>query len=123
MTRMASYEEHEGKKNVAIGSYFRSDYISLQLLGSILSATIAFFLLCGAMVVYDFERFMQDIYKEDLLAAGKRLLIFYIAFVGVYTVISYVVYSYRYMKARKSLRQYYHNLKHLSVLYEEESRK
>ena len=27
MTRMASYEENEGKKNVSIGSYFRGDYI------------------------------------------------------------------------------------------------
>lgn len=123
MTRMASYEEHEGKKNVSIGSYFRSDYISMQLLGSFLSATASFLLLCGAAVLYDFERFMQDIYKEDLLAAGKRLLIFYVAFVAVYEVISYMVYSYRYTKARKSLRQYYHNLKQLSVLYEEESRK
>ena len=26
MTQMASYEENEGKKNMAIGRYFRSDY-------------------------------------------------------------------------------------------------
>ena len=28
MTQMASYEENEGKKNMAIGRYFRSDYIA-----------------------------------------------------------------------------------------------
>lgn len=123
MTRMASYEENEGKKNVSIGSYFRSDYISLQVLKSVISATIAFALLCGAVILYDLEVFMQDIYKEDLLAAGKKLLIYYIVFVAVYAVISYVVYSYRYNKARKSLRQYYNNLKQLSLLYEEENRK
>lgn len=123
MTRMASYEENEGKKNVSIGSYFRSDYISLQVLKSVISATVAFVLLCGAAVLYDFEVFMQDIYKEDLLAAGKKILIYYIIFVAVYAVISYVVYSYRYNKARKSLRQYYNNLKQLSLLYEEENRK
>ena len=123
MTRMASYEENEGKKNVSIGSYFRSDYISLQVLKSVISATIAFVLLCGAAVLYDFEIFMQDIYKEDLLASGKKILIYYIVFVAVYAVISYVVYSYRYNRARKSLRQYYNNLKQLSLLYEEENRK
>ena len=31
MTQMASYEENEGKKNMAIGRYFRSDYIAIQL--------------------------------------------------------------------------------------------
>lgn len=123
MTRMASYEENEGKKNVSIGSYFRSDYISLQVLKSVISATIAFALLCGAAILYDFEVFMQDIYKEDLLAAGKKILIYYIVFVAIYAVISYVVYSYRYNRARKSLRQYYNNLKQLSLLYEEENRK
>lgn len=123
MTRMASYEENEGKKNVSIGSYFRSDYISLQVLKSVISATIAFVLLCGAAILYDFEVFMQDIYKKDLLAAGKQILIYYIVFVAIYAVISYIVYSYRYNRARKSLRQYYNNLKQLSLLYEEENRK
>ena len=32
MTQMASYEENEGKKNMAIGRYFRSDYIAIQVL-------------------------------------------------------------------------------------------
>ena len=29
MTRLAAYENGEGKKNVAIGKYFRSDYIGI----------------------------------------------------------------------------------------------
>ena len=28
MTKMACYEANEGKKNVAIGNYFRGDYIA-----------------------------------------------------------------------------------------------
>ena len=42
MTQMASYEENEGKKNMAIGRYFRSDYIAIQVLKSVLCATIAY---------------------------------------------------------------------------------
>ena len=42
MTKMAAYEADEGKKNVAIGNYFRGDYIGLQVIKSIISATIAF---------------------------------------------------------------------------------
>ena len=42
MTKMASYEANEGKRNVSIGSYFRGDYISLQVIKSIINATIAF---------------------------------------------------------------------------------
>ena len=31
MTKLASYESGEGKKNAAIGGYFRSDYIGMQV--------------------------------------------------------------------------------------------
>ena len=42
MTRMASYEQGEGRDNVKVGNYFRSDYISIQVLKSVICATIAF---------------------------------------------------------------------------------
>ena len=55
MTKMAAYEADEGKKNVAIGNYFRGDYIGLQVIKSIISATIAFVIVFGLFVFYDFE--------------------------------------------------------------------
>ena len=119
MTKMASYEEHEGKKNMKIGKYFRSDYIAVQVLKSILYATVAFVLIFGMFVLYDFEVFMQDIYKMDLVSFAKTLLTYYGITVVIYGAISYVIYAYRYSKARKSLKLYYHNLKKLNSLYEE----
>lgn len=118
MTHMASYEEHEGKKNVAIGNYFRSDYIGFQVLKSIISATIAFVIVFGMFIFYDFEVFMQGIYKMDLFAFAKNVLIAYAVTVGGYVVITYIVCLNRYNKAKKSLKCYYNNLKKLSGIYE-----
>lgn len=101
MTKMASYEEHEGKKNVAIGSYFRSDYIAIQVLKSIIYATIAYAVVFGLFVFYDLEVFMQDIYKMDLISFARNVLIYYGITVGVYALASYAIYSYRYAKAKK----------------------
>lgn len=123
MTKMASYEEHEGKGYMAIGSYFRSDYIGLQIIKSIICATIAYIVLFSMYLFYEFEHFMQDIYKMDLLEFGKNVLFYYFIFVLVYGVISYVVYSYRYHKAKKSLKRYYHHLKQLAAMYDLETRK
>ncbi|MDD3368975.1 MAG: hypothetical protein PHP50_08855, partial [Lachnospiraceae bacterium] len=53
MTKMASYEQNEGKKNVAIGSYFRNDYIGFQVLKSIISATVAFVVVFAMFIFYD----------------------------------------------------------------------
>lgn len=118
MTRMASYETGEGKKNMNIGKYFRGDYISMQVLKSVISATIAFAICFALYLFYDFERFMQDIYKMDLLQFAKKLLLIYVAAVAGYGVLSYVIYSRRYKKTRKSLKKYYNNLRKLSGLYD-----
>lgn len=117
MTKMASYEENEGKKNVAIGNYFRGDYISMQVLKSVISATIAYAVIFAMYILYDFENFMQEIYKMDLIGFAKNVLIMYGIGIVVYGVIAYLVYSYRYSRARKSLKSYYNNLKKLNSLY------
>ena len=120
---MAAYEADEGKKNVAIGNYFRGDYIGLQVIKTIISATIAFVIVFGLFVFYDFEVFMSDIYKMDLLGFGRTVITAYLVFVAVYALISYMIYTYRYAKARKSLKMYYNNLKKLAYLYDKEGRR
>ena len=117
MTKMASYEANEGRRNVAIGRYFRSDYIGWHVLKSIISATIAFVVVFGMYIYYDFEVFMMDIYKMDLIEFARRILSRYLWTVGIYAVISYVVYTVRYMKAVKSLKLYYMNLRKLAGMY------
>lgn len=119
MTKMASYEEHEGKENMKIGKYFRGDYIAVQVLKSIFSATVAFALILGLYVLYDFEVFMQDLYKIDLVSFAKTLLTYYGIAVVVYAAFSYGIYAHRYSKARKSLKLYHQNLKKLNSMYEE----
>lgn len=117
MTKMASYEANEGKKNVAIGSYFRGDYIGWQVLKSIISATIAFVVVFGMYIYYDFEVFMLDIYKMDVLAFVKRILSMYLWTIGIYAVIAFVVYAVRYSRAMKSLKLYHMNLRRLMNMY------
>lgn len=119
MTKMASYEKGAGKKNVAIGNYFRSDYIGFQVLKSVISATIAFIIVICIYGFYHFEALLQEIYKVDLLSTGKKIMTLYFIVVGIYGVLSYIIYSYRYNKARKSLRHYYANLKRLSQMYDD----
>ena len=69
MTKMAAYEENEGRKYMSIGSYFRSDYMGMQVIRSVICGTLAFLLLAGLYVYYHFETMMQDIYKKALASA------------------------------------------------------
>lgn len=117
MTQMASYEKGEGKKNVKIGNYFRSDYIAIQLLKSVVAATVAYAVVLALYIFCDFERFMIDLYKIDLFAFAQNVLTYYAVVVVGYAILTYVICSWRYAKAKKSLKCYYHNLKKLNTLY------
>ena len=119
MTRMESYTENEGKKNMQIGNYFRGDFISLQILKSVINVTIAYVICVALYILYNFETFLQEIYKMDLLGFAKQLLLYYAVVVVIYGLITYLVYTLKYSKVRKSLKNYYNNLKKINALYED----
>lgn len=119
MTRMASYEKGEGRENVRIGNYFRSDYIAVHVLKSIVCAILSFLIVFALYILYNFETFMQELYEMDLLAFAKDVLVYFFAVVTGYGVLTYIVCTWRYAKAKKSLRAYYNNLKKLNSLYNE----
>lgn len=117
MTRMAAYEKNQGAKHMAITGFFRSDYISFQILKTVITTTVAFAILFGLYVMYDFELFMKEIYRMDLFQFMKSVLIIYLIFLGIFVLITYVVYLYRYNRAIQSLRLYNTNLKKLYHSY------
>lgn len=124
MTKMASYESTEGKKNGSIGKYYRGDYIGIQVIKSIIYATIAFLIVGGMYVLYDLENIMENLYEiNSLLAIGKRVLVVYIIVIISYAMISYAIYSYRYSKARRKQKIYAKHLKMLGAMYDRENRK
>ncbi len=118
MTKLASYETNEGKRDISIINYFKGDYIGFQVLKSVIAATISFFALFGVYIFYNFEELMQNVYKMDLLGFGKSVVILYLCAVGTYGVISYVVSASKYTKAKKNLKNYYSNLKKLASMYD-----
>ena len=119
MTRMAAYEEGDHKKNKNIVCFFRSDYISLQLMKAFIANSIAFAILFGLYILYDFEIFMKEIYQMDLFGFIKGVLIIYVIYISLLSVITYIISLYRYHVALQSTKLYYVNLKKLLRIYGE----
>ena len=120
MTRLASFEKNEARENSNIWQYFRGDYIGWQVLKSIVAGTIVFGIIFAGFIVYDFETFMLEIYKMDLMEYAKGVLTKYLIFVAVYSVVTYIVFAVKYAKARGELRTYVDNLNKLSKTYNNE---
>lgn len=119
MTRLAAYEEGVGKKYVPIGHYFRTDFICLKLLESFVCGTFAFLAIVGIMAFYNFEIIMGDIYNMDLVEYAKSFGKKYVICMAVYLILTYVYATYKYSRARKSLKSYNTVLENLKKHYYE----
>ena len=121
MTQLQAYEDCGGKKDIAIASYFRGDYLGSQMLKSVISVTIAAAIGYAGYVFYNLESFMKDLYQTDWIEYVSILLTRYLVLVIGYALITYLIYAYRYAKAKKNLKKYYGGVRKLSAMYHEES--
>ncbi len=120
MTRLASYEANEARKNTSVAKHFRSDYVGLEVIKAIICATVAYMIVFGAYIYYDFEAFMINIYKIDLWEFGTQALKYYVIFTVIYCLLVYLYFTVKYKRAKKSLRRYFNTLKLLGRMIDEE---
>ena len=60
---------------------------------------------------------MDNIHKMNLVAVGIYIIAGYVAVLIFYSVLTYIQYSVKYHKAKKSVRKYYGELTDLSKIY------
>lgn len=117
MTKLAAYEKGEGKRSMAVGKYFRGDYISLHLLKTAISGTIAYLIGFGVYLLYFYEDLLANLYNMDFALFARNVIYYYVIFIVVYGLLTYIVFTFRFIKAKKSIKRYYHNLKKLNAMY------
>lgn len=120
MTRLASFEHNEGKKDRNLSKYFRSDYVGLEVLKAIICGTLAYMICFGVYIYYNFETLMLDIYKIDLLEFGGTVLKKYLVFIVIYCCLVFLGFTYKYSKAKHGLKLYFNNLKKLHAMLNRE---
>lgn len=119
MTRAAAYEDGPEKKNIEISSYYRADYVGLQMVKSAVAYTCSFGILCLLWGMSRMEELMlllsRPDYVERLLRTG--ILLFVVGLIG-YEIAIYAYYTGRYRRARKSVVGYHSHLKQIRSFYE-----
>lgn len=122
MTKMACYEEGIGKEYMPIKQYYRRDYVSSEMLKTLITSTIAFGLLSVCWILYDMESITEALGDSDLAVFGTSILVKYVIFTVLYQIIAFLVYNRRYTKATASVKEYYSFLKKAQKLQEKEDR-
>lgn len=122
MTKLAAYEQGEGKEYMPMSQYYRRDYIGLQMIKTFVCSTIAFGILFLLQLLYQLESFMNSLYKMEYEEYIVSLLVKYVIFVIIYQVIAWAVYSLRYKKGARLQKKYRSRLKKVQKLYEREEK-
>lgn len=123
MNKLAMYEQGEGRKHLPVSKYYRSDYIGLALIKNFFLVTIGYGLILVGLAAYFSEYLMNNIHKMNLIALGTYILLGYLVVLASYSALTYVQYSVKYYRAKKSVKGYYAELTKLSKIYGREEKK
>lgn len=121
MTRLAMYEQTEGKEDVRLSKYFRTDYVRLNLLKSVVAVTVGYLLILLLLVVYHSEYLIREAVTLDYRGMLMRYAGIYIIILAVYCSLCTIGYMVKYRASRKKLAKYFRMLRKLRSIYREEA--
>lgn len=121
MTKLAIFESNEGKKQMPLCNYYKKDYVKLNVLKTIIFATIGYFLIVLGYFVVDMESLLSRFDKLNYKNIAILLIVGYILFILFYFLVAKVYYSKKYEKAKSNLTQYNSELKKLKEYYNSEN--
>lgn len=120
MTRLAMYEQKEGREDIRLSKYFRTDYVRLQILKTVVALTAGYLLFLLILVLYHSEYLIRDAVVLDYRALLVRYAGIYVVLVAVYCSLAMVGYMIQYRASRKKLAKYFRMLRRLRSIYREE---
>lgn len=121
MTKLALYESKEGKEDIRLSKYYKSDYVRYQTIKSMICATVGYALILVLYFLYKSEYIIENAVTLDYPTIGLYILSIYIIVIALYGLGSLVVYSMVYDISRKKLSRYFKLLKRMEKIYKEES--
>lgn len=121
MTKLAVYENKDGKEDIHLSKYYKTDYVRYQTLKSIISATVGYILILLLVGLYQMEFIIKNAVTLDYKTIGAYILGIYIMVITVYGLGSILIFSLRYDKSRKKLSKYYKLLRRLNKVYSDEN--
>ncbi|MCR5227627.1 MAG: hypothetical protein K6E27_10485 [Eubacterium sp.] len=123
MTKITIYEKNEDTADLTMSRYYKEDYVKYHCLKTLVSVTLCYWLVFALYILINFEEVLNTLNTMDYFKVISRLMFGYVIAMGVFYLYAFIVYNFKYSKAKKGLVEYNSNLKKLIKLYEhEESR-
>ncbi len=120
MTKLAIYEDGEGKEDLKTNKFYKFDYIRLQIIKAFTCSSLGFLLLGVLTALYNMEYLILNLTQLNFTLLGKYVLLIYIMVVLFYIIIAATSANFRYKRSKKRLSKYNHLLNKLRKIYNSE---
>ena len=114
------YEEKQDMNDLILSRFYKEDYVKYGCLKTLVVTTICYWLCVAAYILFRLDKFMEDINSMDYVKVIGGLMTGYIVVMVVFYIYAFIVYNYKYSKAKPRLIAYNKMLKKLIRLYEAE---
>ena len=121
MTRMAFYEQSQGREDQRISQYYKKDYASLHMWFSLIWLTVGYVLLVGALFFSFSDRLFSHTHLNYYIRMGMAVVIVYLILLLVYGIASRTYYSDRHKRARNRVKKFMRDVVRLEKMYERDA--
>lgn len=122
MVKLASYETKYGTEDIKVSTYFKNDYISLNLLFTFLWTTVSYAIIVVLLGLSYMDLLLEDLTMQRIIYMGGAVVGCYVLLLVVTLIIAGRYFKKRHLSARKHMKTYRANLEKLDHMYEQEAR-
>ena len=120
MVKLASYEAGLGAEEMKASSYFRKDYVGMNMIFTFLWVTIGYVILGGLLVITYMDVLMEQFGLLQIVILLAVVVVIYFALVMSYCFYARSHYKKKHLIARKNVMRYKRQLAKLTQMYERE---
>lgn len=117
MTKIAKYEQNEGKEDIRIAGYYRSDFLASALLKNLVLTTIGYGAAVALYLGSRGDSFLEELDLLHLVLLVVMIVAGYLIALVCYSGVVYIKESLRYSRAQRDIRVYDSQLKALEKFY------
>jgi len=120
MVKLASYENRHGEEDFKVGSFFAKDYISYNMLISLVWVTLGYISLVVILGMTYINEILEYMHADNLVWIIASLILIYVGILVLYGKLAKSYYEKKHLKSKNNVKEFRKNLETLEKMYERE---
>lgn len=120
MVKLASYEAKNGADQIKINSFFKKDYVSYNVLITLLWMTLGYLSFAGLLCLTFMENILENLSFANIVMLVAAIVAGYLFVLIVYGVGAARFYKKKHQAAKNGVKKYVRDLEVLERMYERE---